>query len=119
MNLVDLEDVAEIAAEALTENKYDYGTYELCGPENLSEKDIIDAFKKASGKNVESGFIPDDVFEKEMKKTGKSDAYINTLLTMFWHYQNQGFMGNSTTLELLLGKKPITLEEYIKRENNI
>lgn len=117
MNLVDLNDVACIAANALTQPEYEFGTYELCGPRNLSEHDIINALEKATGKTIESKFISDDMFKEQMKKAGKSESYISTLLSMFHHYQKHGFMGNSTTLRLLLGKSPTTLEEYLN--NNL
>ena len=116
MNLVDLDDVACIAADVLTDNRYDYGTYELCGPENLCESEIISAMENAFGKTVKSQFIPDDAFVEQMKKEGRSETYINTLLIMFRHYQNEGFMGNPTTLQFMLKRKPVTLEEFLKKE---
>ena len=116
MNLVDLDDVACIAADVLTDNRYDYGTYELCGPENLCESEIIYAMENAFGKTVKSQFIPDDAFVEQMKKEGRSETYINTLLIMFRHYQNEGFMGNPTTLQSMLKRKPVTLEEFLKKE---
>ena len=117
MNLVDLDDVACIAANALTQPEYEFGTYELCGPKNLSEQDIINALEKSTEKTIESRFISDDMFKEQMKTAGKSESYISTLLSMFHHYQKQGFMGNSTTLRLLLGRSPTTLEEYLN--NNL
>jgi len=116
MNLVDLGDVAEAAAKVLTESGHEFATYELCGPENLTEADIITALAKAVGKPVESRFIPDEMFAGQMRKAGKSETYISTLLTMFRHYQKQGFMGNSGVLQSLLGRKPTTLEEYLHKE---
>lgn len=116
MNLVDLDDVACVAAKVLTEDGHNYATYELAGPENLSEQNILDALRKTTGKPIESRFIPDDVFADQMKKAEMDKKYIHTLITMFNHYQKHGFMGNSTVLQSLLGRAPTTLEEFLQKE---
>lgn len=116
MNLVDLDDVAEAAALVLTGSGYDYGTYELCGPQNLSEKDILSAFEKVTGRRIVSRFIPDEVFAEQMSRQGRSAYYTDTLLTMFSHYQRHGFMGSPAQLGSLLGRKPSDLEDFLERE---
>ena len=116
MNLVDLDDVACIAAKVLTEEGHDYATYELAGSENLSEQNILDALRKTTGKPIESRFIPDDMFANQMKKAGMDEIYIRTLIIMFNHYQKYGFMGNHTVLQSLLGRAPTTLEEFLQNE---
>lgn len=42
------------------------------------------------------------------------DERIETMLAMFRHYQQQGFMGNATVLAGLLGRNPRTLAQFLK-----
>lgn len=59
MNLVDLRDVAQAAAMVLTQAGHEYATYELCGPQNLTETELTAELSEAAGKKVVSQFIPD------------------------------------------------------------
>lgn len=113
MNLVDLEDAALSAAIVLTESGHEYATYELCGPQNLSEKDITGELSSVCGREIVSRFIPDNDFSLQMKKAGMPAEKIETMLTMFRHYQERGFMGNASVLESLLGRAPRTLAQFL------
>lgn len=38
-----------------------------------------------------------------------------TLLTMFRHYNANSFCGNSFTLTQILGRKPVAIREYLRK----
>ena len=57
INLVDLNDVAEFAAIALTETGFEYGTYEICGPQNLSLDDMTYIFSEVFNREVTPEFV--------------------------------------------------------------
>ena len=113
MNLVDLNDVAAVAAMVLTDSGHDYATYELCGPDNLSKEDIASAMTAAAGKPVVPQFIPDEAFAVQMEKTGTPPETVQTLLKMFRHYQEQGFLGSGNVMKHLLGRKSTSLLEFL------
>lgn len=113
MNLVDLNDVAEFAAIALTETGFEYGTYEICGPQNLSLDDMTDIFSEVFNREVTPEFVTDEAFAAQMQKAGRPDGIIQTLLKMFHHYNRNGFMGNPYAATYLLGRNPKSLKEYL------
>ncbi len=58
LSMVDLEDVAEVAAAVLSEPGHDGAIYELCGRERLSQREIAQALSAFLGREVEGLVIP-------------------------------------------------------------
>lgn len=117
MNFVDLADVAEAAATVLLDDDHLYATYELCGPENLSEQDILSAMSTAFGREVRSEFIPDEAFVRAMTSSGAPANMIDEMIIMYSHYQKSGFMGCSGTLSRLLGRHPDNIGEFFQKNS--
>jgi len=113
--MVDLEDLAEAISTILMKPGHTGATYELCGPENLSMDDMLSAFKKNFDREVKAQTTPDEIWAAKLKKHGLGDYQINTLLTMFHHYNNHGFAGNPNALTWLLGRRPNDFAAFIQR----
>ena len=112
MNLLHLDDLGEAVGEIFSSRKYENGTFELCGKENLSLEDLEAAFSQAIGKAVTSAYIPDEVFLSQVG-TASATYKAQTLLAMFRHYNSHSFCGNSQVLTQILGREPHTLGEFI------
>ncbi len=113
--MVDLEDLAEAVSIILTKPGHAGATYEICGPENLSMDDMLAAFKQNFGREVKVQTTPDELWAAQLKKHGLGDYQINTLLTMFHHYNEHGFTGNPNVLTWILGRKPNDFVSFIRR----
>lgn len=112
-SLVDLEDVAEAAAETLTGTFYNGGTYELAGPELLNHLDIAAAFALALERPVEAKQISAEAWGA---RSPDLDEYSReTLLAMFRHYDQFGYRGSSVMLQTLLHRSPGTFAEALAR----
>ena len=116
MNLVSLDDVAEIAAKVLTGTGHEYATYEICGPQNLSLADMLSSMESVLHCPITPQFIPDEMFAGRLREAGKLEEVIQTLLTMFRHYNERGFMGNAQSATILLGRVPVSLNEFLMNE---
>lgn len=114
MCMIDLDDLAEAVANIITNDKHIGATYELCG-DNLSLCDMIEIFSRQLGKEITVDIPDDKHVEVNLKKAGFSDYYISSLITMFHHYNKQGFIGNCNTLTWLLGRNPHNFEDFIRR----
>jgi len=115
MCLVDLYDVAEVAAIVLTKPYHKLATYEICGPENLSLADMLDHMEKQFGREIknETATGEQNFAAQEAHKVG--DYKADTLLKMINHYRKSGFTGNSNVCEWILGKKPNDFSSFLSK----
>lgn len=113
MSYVDMKDYAEAAAEMIASGAYTYGTYEFCSEGAYSRTDMESILSDLTGRKITSAFISDEDFLKASHNT--ADSYQGqTLLTMFRHYNANSFCGNAFTLTQILGRKLVTIREYLK-----
>ena len=115
LSMVDLEDVAEAAAIVLTESGHIGATYELAGPEALSQVEVAEILSQQLGRPVRAQTVPLDEWERMARASGMSDYAIETLLKMFRYYDRYGFWANSRVLTWLLGRSPATFAAFVER----
>ena len=114
LSLVDLNDVAEVAATVLTEPGHLYGTYELVGTRPHAQSEIAAILGRVLGRLVRAQETPLAIWKKQMQATLPPYA-LDTLLKMFHYYTRNGLEGNSTVLSLLLSRPPTALETFFER----
>lgn len=103
-SLVHLEDVAAAAARILTEPRFANGIYELAGPEALNHHEIAAALSAAWGQPIAARAQPPA--EWQAAHLGLPSYARDTLLAMFAHYHQHGFVGSSATLQAILERPP-------------
>lgn len=108
---VDYRDVAEVAALALTSDRLDYGTFELCDAGLVDRVELAAMMSEALDQPIEAGeptfeewaqtaHIPEGAIREGMKK-------------MYAHYDRYGFPGgNALVLRAILGREPRPLRQY-------
>ncbi len=115
--LVDLQDVAQVAAKVLTEAGHIGATYELVGTKMMSQTEIAERLSKELGRRVEAQEISLDQRERNARGSGFGDYQVDTLIKMFEYYGQYGFTGNSNVLRWLLGREPTSFEKFVQRIN--
>lgn len=111
MSFVDIKDYAEAAAKIVASGAFTYGTYELCSSGIYALTDIENILSELTGRKVTSAYIHDEDFLAASHLS--ADSYVGqTLLTMFRHYNENSFCGNSYTLTKILGRDPVTVRDY-------
>lgn len=115
LSLVALEDVAAAAALVLTEPGHEGATYELCGPETLSQIEVAAILSEQLGRPVRAEAVSREDWQREARAAGLGDYAVETLLKMFRYYERHGFVGNSRVLGGLLGRPPTTFAAFVKR----
>lgn len=118
ISIVDLEDVARVAAKVLTENSHQYAIYELAGPQPLTQKEVAYQIAVALNRPVQAVEQSRSEWESASNTAGMDDAQIKTLIKMFEYYDNFGFVGNPSILEFLLAEKPTTFQQFLARISN-
>jgi NAD(P)H dehydrogenase (quinone) len=115
MSMVDLEDVAQAAAVVLTEPGHPGATYELAGPEVLTQTQVAQILSKHLKRPVQAEQITIEVWSRQAQASGMGEYQIETLIKMFQYYDRNGFWGNPHTLTNLLDRTPTRFEVFIKR----
>ena len=115
ISMVDLNDVAEAAAEALIRPTLINGTYELAGPEALDQHQVAAHMANALGRPVEALRIATEDWEEESRENGLGEDQIKTLTAMFRYYDQSGMTGSSHVLASLLGRRPTDFEGFLRR----
>jgi uncharacterized protein YbjT (DUF2867 family) len=116
LSMVDLEDVAKVAATVLTERGHAGATYELAGVDVLSPAEIAEVLAQQLGRPVHAQAVDLEVWEKGARASGLGDYQVETLLQMFRYYERHGFWGNAHVLTWLLRRPPTTFARFARRE---
>jgi len=115
MSLVDLEDVAEAAAIVLTNPTHAGAIYELAGPEILTPNKMAEILSRHLNRAVHAAQVSLDLWRQRAQAAGLGGYQLETLEKMFVYYDHNGLWGNPLTLKTLLGRRPTSFSEYVKR----
>ena len=114
ISAVDIRDIAEAAAIALTSDGHFGKTYNLNGPDVLSGPKMASIWSRLLGKEVRFPGDDMDVFEEQMRKRVPSWSAFDIRM-MFQGYLERGFVaeaGDIETLTQLLGHPPRRYEDF-------
>ncbi len=114
--LVDLADVAQVAARVLSESDHAGAIYELAGPANLSSAEVAQALSSHWQRPIQAIQAPLDEWERSARATGMPSNAIRSLGAMFRYYDRYGLLGNGNVLSWLLGRRPTSFAQFVERE---
>ena len=118
LSLVDLDDVAEVAARALTEDGHVGATYELIGTAPLSQTEIATAIGAVLNRDIGVEADSVETWEARVRAAGMGEHQRVTLAAMFRYYAQHGLIGNPQTLRWLLGRAPNNLAHFVAVRDN-
>jgi uncharacterized protein YbjT (DUF2867 family) len=116
ISAVDIRDIAEAAAIALTTDGHQGKTYNLNGPQALSGPRVASIWSALLGKEVRYIGEDMDTFEEQMRKRAPSWSAFDIRM-MYQGYLERGFVaeeGDLKTLTKLLGHAPRSYEEFAR-----
>ena len=119
-NWVDIENVAEIAAIAISDfNKYANTSIEITGNENLNFQSVIDLMhlELKSKVNYRSVNPIHYFFIRKKRGTDTNMIFVMIMLHFFPRFQKEPQISNSYFK--ITGKEPTTLRYFIKRESKL
>jgi uncharacterized protein YbjT (DUF2867 family) len=108
---VDYRDVAEVAAIAMTSDRLDYGTFELCDAGMVDRVELAGMMSEALDRPIEAG---EPTFEEWAQTAHIPEGAIREgMQKMYAHYDRYGFPGgNALVLRAILGREPRPLRQY-------
>ena len=115
LSMVDLEDVAQVAATVLTEPGHAGATYELVGERAISQIKVSAILSQKLNSPIQVTVIPLKDWEERARASGLGDYQVETLVRMLRYYADYGFEGNPHVLNWLLGRHPRSFEDFVTR----
>ena len=116
ISAVDVRDIAETTAIALTEDGHRGKTYNLNGPDVLSGPKIASIWSAALGRSIRYAGHDMDAFEKQMRERRPSWSAFDIRM-MFQGYLERGFAADKSDLAILtglLGHAPRSYEDFAR-----
>jgi uncharacterized protein YbjT (DUF2867 family) len=120
---VDLDDVAEAAANVLTEPGHELGTYELSGTDAfLSRRDIAALMSEELGREIQAVETDVDDYLQRYRSmpffARTRQEELDQIRAMFVDYDKHGMpAGNPKVLSMLLGRPAQTYRGFLKKLN--
>ncbi len=122
-NVVDLLDLAELTARVVAESaqgsnqpgRHFFATYELGGPEALSQEAMARILSEVLGRPVTARAVPIEEMRAKAQTAGLGEDRIEQMVSMNRHYDAHGMRGSGNVLRMLLGREPTTYRQYAER----
>ena len=114
-SFLDVRDIAAVAAKALTSPRDHAGKiYELNGPEAVTYAQLAERISKVTNRTVTFVDIPEAAQRKAMLDLGMPGWQVNALLELQQYYVNGQGGEVDDVLPRLLGRAPITLDQFLE-----
>lgn len=110
--MVDLHDVAAVAAACLVDDLAVHGTLELSGPAEVSPADVARTAGEVLGHAVAVVPIDPDAHARAIRGADDPEG-VARMAAMFRHYDRHGSPGDATVLTALLGRTPTDLRAHL------
>lgn len=112
---IDINDIADVAVAALTEDGHAYEVYEVTGPRLMTFADAASEISEATGRDVQFIQLPGDDFNAAIKESG-APANIAWLLNYLFETVLDGRNASICDgVERALGRKPADFSEFARR----
>jgi uncharacterized protein YbjT (DUF2867 family) len=119
-SMVDLTDVAQVAATVLTDSDRHLGaTYELVSSGRYTAHDLAEVISRVLGRDVFAKQIDADEFTKAALGADSLERFpyrVRAARAISRRYSSHDFIGNPNVLTWLLGREPTTFEQFVRRE---
>ncbi|EIV92104.1 NAD(P)H-binding protein [Frankia sp. QA3] len=111
---IDVEDIADVAVAALTEDGHGGQAYELSGPRLLSLGAVIDEIAQATGRDITYRPVSPADFAAHATQQGLPEEYV-ALLNMLSGWISEGrFAQLADGVQRALGREPRDFTDYVR-----
>ncbi len=113
VSYLDVGDIAVVAVKALTGGAHAGKTYELNGPEAISNQELARRISKVTGRTVNYVDIPESAQREAMLGMGMPAWQVTALLELQQYYKQGGAAKTDGLLQALIERDPVTLDQYL------
>ena len=112
---VDADDIAEVAAAALTDDRHNGHSYEVTGPRLLSFTEIAAEISRGTGHAVKYVPLDPDTFMAEQLAQGVPADWAHTLNSMYQDVASEKLHTVSGDVQAILGKPARDFSAFVSR----
>ena len=113
VSYLDVGDIAAVAVKALKGGTHAGKTYELNGPEAISNAELARRISKIAGRTVNYVDLPEPAQREAMLGLGMADWLVTALLELQQYYKQGGGAKTDGLLQSLIEREPVTLDQYL------
>jgi uncharacterized protein YbjT (DUF2867 family) len=113
VSYLDVGDIAVVAVKALQGGAHAGKTYELNGPEEISNQELAKRISKTTGRTVNYVDIPESAQREAMLGIGMPEWQVTALLELQQYYKQGGGAKTDGLLKSLIEREPVTLDQYL------
>jgi NmrA-like family len=114
VSYLDVGDIAVVAVKALKGGAHAGKTYELNGPEAISNEELAKRISKVTGRTVKYVDIPESAQREAMLGLGMPEWQVTALLELQQYYKQGGGARTDGLLRALIERDPVTLDLYLR-----
>ncbi|GJG88856.1 NAD(P)-dependent oxidoreductase [Gemmatimonadetes bacterium T265] len=114
VSVVDVRDIAAVAARALTEGGHEGKTYDLTGPEALTHGEMAARIGEALGKPVAYVDVPDAAMRDAVVRFGMPAWQADGLIEDYAHYRRGEAAAVSPDVERVTGRPARTFDAFAR-----
>lgn len=111
---VDVEDIADVAVAALTEDGHDEQAYALSGPRLLSFGDVAEEIARATGRDIAHRHVPPADFAAYGARRGVSEEHVELLNMLYGWIREERFARLGDGVRRALGREPRDFADYVR-----
>ena len=113
VSYLDIGDIAVVAVKALQAGTHSGKTYELNGPEAISNHELAKRISRITGRAVNYVDIPEAAQREAMLALGMPEWQVTALLELQQYYKQGGGAKTDGLLQSLIERPPVSLEQYL------
>ena len=113
VSYLDIGDIAVVAVKALQAGTHSGKTYELNGPEAISNHELAKRISRVTGRAVNFVDIPETAQREAMLALGMPEWQVTALLELQQYYKQGGGAKTDGLLQSLIERPPVSLDQYL------
>ncbi|WP_437934132.1 NmrA family NAD(P)-binding protein [Sorangium sp. So ce341] len=113
-NVIDARDIARVAAECLSSDRFEGSALTLCGPAPLSYSAMVAEISARTGRNVTFASISAEAFRASMLPYAVSQEHVDGITAMLrFHQEGRGTKTNDAVFDVT-GARPRSFQDFAR-----
>jgi uncharacterized protein YbjT (DUF2867 family) len=112
---IDVGDIAEVAAAALTGSGHDGKTYPLTGPEALTMAEVAEKLSAATGRPIQYVNVAPEEAKRRQLEAGMPQYTADALAELFAERRKGKESQVSPVIEGIIGRRPTSFDDFAQR----